>query len=530
MPITPVSYSPRPYVRNGTMGELLRLRGRNAADAELRQGEIQAQMWSNLGNTIAGTVQNIQKERQEAPRRALEDKARAFTVADAEAQFAARKKGAEDASILSSAQSMDMDPDAIEGQLKQLGRGDLATVFRKSWTESETAAATLRAKREEASLAEADYFGSLAAGVRPYLKEQDGGLGAVRIALQKAKRDGFEEADDWLQRVEQNPAQIPQMVDALMQASPTQRKLVGEETDRELRRTTEARALADMTADNARAADTAAETARHNREQERIASLTAGRAEAAAAENARHNRAMESLGSQRLAGGEYSDDLPSEYRTAMDRAILNMPATRRRSVVALANRLGAEGNTAGLGDVIRQAAIEGENVDTKNQVLGRGATMASLRDTRAILNEMKDAGVPTGWLTGNVEDLARRLGTSTNTKYVELSNRLMGTLINYRRAATGVSFGAKESGDYERMFPNYRNVLPVNIALIDGLEREMQTYDAEYWTHKLGPDGAKLVGVGQARAVGTGGGTPTAPAGWKYVPKPGGGWTAVEDK
>ena len=62
------------------MGELLRLRGRNAADAELRAGDIQARMWSDLGNTIAGTVQNIQKERQEAPIRAQEAESRALAL------------------------------------------------------------------------------------------------------------------------------------------------------------------------------------------------------------------------------------------------------------------------------------------------------------------------------------------------------------------------------------------------------------------------------------------------------------------
>ena len=80
MPITPVSYSPRPYVRNGTMGDLLRLRGRNQADAELRAGEIQARMWSDLGQNIAGTMQGIQRERQEAPIRAQEAESRALAL------------------------------------------------------------------------------------------------------------------------------------------------------------------------------------------------------------------------------------------------------------------------------------------------------------------------------------------------------------------------------------------------------------------------------------------------------------------
>jgi len=228
----------------------------------------------------------------------------------------------------------------------------------------------------------------------------------------------------------------------------------------------------------------------------------ARRDEAALAEQRRHNLATEGIArtnaqtqQRRYTASGTDESMGGPYRTALERAILNVPAVRRPGIVNLANRLWESGDTEQLKQVIQQAAIETENVDTKNQVLGRQATMASLKDTRAILQELKAAGVPTGWMTGTVEDLARRLGKTTNPKYVELSNRLMGTLINYRRAATGVSFSARESGDYARMFPNYRNDLPVNLALIDGLEREMRTYDRTYWEHKLGRDGAALIGA-----------------------------------
>lgn len=253
-----------------------------------------------------------------------------------------------------------------------------------------------------------------------------------------------------------------------------------------------------------RLAKQAEETARHNQEMERIAGLTAGRQEAQAAETARHNRTMERIAQQnadttknRYTSSGIASTMAPEYSTALERAMLSVPAARRPAAATLANRLWSEGKSDELKDVIRQTAIESENVDTKNQVLGRMATLASLRDTRDILNELKAKGVPTGWFEGSLENLARRLGKTTNPEYVTLANRLMGTLINYRRAATGVAFSARESADYARMFPNYKNDVPVNMALLDGLERELTTYDREYWTHKLGEAGAKLVGVGQ---------------------------------
>lgn len=187
--------------------------------------------------------------------------------------------------------------------------------------------------------------------------------------------------------------------------------------------------------------------------------------------------------------------IPKEYGLLLNRATLSIPAVRRPAIVQTARMAFEQGGEAALKDVIRQAAVDTENVDTRNQVLGRVATMASLKDAQDILEEMAKAGVPTNILAGTAEDVARKLGTSTNPKYVELGNRLAGTLINYRRAATGVQFGEREGAEYAKMFPNYKNTLPVNKALIAGLVREMATYDKAYWTHKLGPEGAALVGV-----------------------------------
>ena len=175
---------------------------------------------------------------------------------------------------------------------------------------------------------------------------------------------------------------------------------------------------------------------------------------------------------------------------------MSIPAVRRGSVIETANRLWREGKPDGVKEVIKQAATESEPVDIRNQVRGRESTLAALADTRQMLQEMQAAGVPTNWLAGSAENLARKLGKSTNTQYAVLGNRLMSTLIQYRRAATGVQFSQREQAQYAQMFPNYKNDLPVNMALIDGLERDIQQNDKTFWESKLGKEGAALIGIG----------------------------------
>lgn len=206
-------------------------------------------------------------------------------------------------------------------------------------------------------------------------------------------------------------------------------------------------------------------------------------------------------GAQQPSRAITDSSLPPQYQTALDRAIMSIPANRRGSVAQTASRLWAEGNVGELKAVIRQAATEGEDVTTKNQIRSRQATIDALADAKTMLDEMKAAGVDPGWLTGTAEDLARKLGTSTDPKLVAFKNRLLDTLINYRRAATGAAFGVKEGADYERMFPNYAQNFPVNAAAIEGLTRAMKGNDRTYWENKLGKDGAALVGAIAAGSV-----------------------------
>lgn len=197
--------------------------------------------------------------------------------------------------------------------------------------------------------------------------------------------------------------------------------------------------------------------------------------------------------------------MSSDYMAVIDRAVLNIPAVRRPAFTDSFNRAWEEaarsGDRSELNDLIRYAAVDTENAQNKERIIGRMATVNSLRDVRETLERYAALGdddapvLPTNWLLGNIERIYRSVGTSTDPQYVELANRLMGTLINYRRAATGVQFGQKEADQYELMFPQYTNTPEVNLALIDGLLDEMDSYDSTYWRHKLGERGAQLIGM-----------------------------------
>lgn len=286
MPAQRVEYVPRPYVSShrrdtygeGRLSDLIRLSGQQQAEAELRRGDIQAQMWANVGKSISDSIYGWQESKDKERKRIEETKlknqqfeANELQIKEAKAASAAREQATRDTSVLGSALTMDLDPDAIEEQLTTKGYSHLVPAFRKSWNDSETAQAARQKARMELDAAEADYFGSLAAGV----KASNYDVGAVQIALSKAKRDGYDGADELLAQIQQRPELVTQLVDGLIARSPRQREEARKDQELAVKRTSEERQLktlegtiADRAADNTRADRQFGETVRHNQAME----------------------------------------------------------------------------------------------------------------------------------------------------------------------------------------------------------------------------------------------------------------------
>jgi len=202
------------------------------------------------------------------------------------------------------------------------------------------------------------------------------------------------------------------------------------------------------------------------------------------------------------SGAGWSEKLDPALANAADGAMLTMPGIRRPPVVALINRLAESGNTDEVKRVVRQAAVEGEPVDTRRQIEGRGNAAAAIQDIKQSLMDLKAAGVNTNILRGGAEDVARKLGTSTDTRLATLGVQIEDALIEYRRSMTGVQFSDREAAEYRQLFPDYRNTLPLNLAVLDGLGKAFTTRDRVYWERKLGPSGAVLVGALQPKTAG----------------------------
>jgi len=146
--------------------------------------------------------------------------------------------------------------------------------------------------------------------------------------------------------------------------------------------------------------------------------------------------------------------------------------------------------------VLKNTVIDNLNVDKANVVTARTDLLQSIKGIRGILTELQQrGGVPTGILEGNLEDMQRYLGKSTDTRLVELGVQLDELRNVYRRGTTGIQFSKEEAAQYDKMFPKYTNDAKVNMALLAGLERATQRHDWVFWNERFGNDGAKFVGA-----------------------------------
>jgi hypothetical protein len=131
----------------------------------------------------------------------------------------------------------------------------------------------------------------------------------------------------------------------------------------------------------------------------------------------------------------------------------------------------------------------------RDQVKGRYATSLALRGVVSILNEMREAGVPTGFIQGRTEALYNYLGETSDEdgRLAFLSTRLADMVIAYRRAATGVQFGVREKEDYENMMPGLNFGENLNFARIGGLQAAMDTHLRSFWEGRIRAENAAVM-------------------------------------
>lgn len=165
--------------------------------------------------------------------------------------------------------------------------------------------------------------------------------------------------------------------------------------------------------------------------------------------------------------------LPSAPRIAQARGIFN--------------GLMKNGNTTAAREYIVRTAVEGMPTADQSQIVGRMQAVDSLAEIQGLLAKAKEKGASTNILTGNIVNIAQKLGNTSNQDLSYISSRIQQVLQTYRRSMTGVAFSPSESKEYAKIMPDITNVNDLNVTKIAALKDGFNINNRAALSFAIGP-------------------------------------------
>lgn len=318
-------------------------------------------------------------------------------------------------------------------------------------------------------------------------------------------------------------------------------------------KTPEERAAAQAALTAVQSTPGAAETARHNKEMERIGAMSAGRTVAAQQETARHNRAMEQAadpfaGAAPNAGGsDLLDKMPAaqraqaqalvEGRRALDPRLASKPYGQ--AIINAAYAMDPSFDTGNYNarvkartDLTTPGGTGGKTINALNTAIQHAGKLSDLIET------LDNSNIPL--VNAVVNPLKSATGNTAVTNFNTVAPQLAKEIERVWRGAGGTAGEIHDLIDtigQNKGKQQQREALQQFVDLAKGKLDALQTQRDAVMGTKAGAtipvlydQNKPIVDTIAQRAGVKSGAAPSAPAGWKYVPKPGGGWTAVEDK
>lgn len=159
------------------------------------------------------------------------------------------------------------------------------------------------------------------------------------------------------------------------------------------------------------------------------------------------------------------NDLTNAFKSIAPR----LTADGRKSAQSTLNQYVQSGDTEGAKQFIMSTAISSLPAEQQNKAFGRLQAIDSLNNIKSLLQEYQSKGGRTDILTGTQEQIAQKLGNTTNPELAGIGNQIALAMAAYRNAISGAAFTESEAKFYEGVFPSTKNSTQLNDAKIDSL-------------------------------------------------------------
>lgn len=154
---------------------------------------------------------------------------------------------------------------------------------------------------------------------------------------------------------------------------------------------------------------------------------------------------------------------------------VNMTAPQRKDFNAKVNNLYAQGKYDEASEFIINTAINSTDAATKSKLRGYYTGEKKLGEIQDLLAEFRGAGGDTNIFTGTAEQVAQKIGTTSNKKAAYIAGRINAALAAYINSVSGQAFTEQERNFYTSLFPGIGKTGDLNDAKIQSLRDDMNS-------------------------------------------------------
>lgn len=196
----------------------------------------------------------------------------------------------------------------------------------------------------------------------------------------------------------------------------------------------------------------------------------------------------------RLSG--QSSEFTGSLRSAAQQVMAGKSSTEKQATFDDLDDL--QGDPTQQMEYLKRMAIKNSPVDQQNLMMGKERTIEFLEEIENDLSILEKNGFPTGFFSGNWENLLAKVGQVQNPAMRKVATKIAIAVMQYRRSMTGVQFGMLENKEYKTIFPAIKKVGQFNTVSIGALKDTFKGDLDKFYSLSMGKNNySKLRGESQ---------------------------------
>jgi len=125
------------------------------------------------------------------------------------------------------------------------------------------------------------------------------------------------------------------------------------------------------------------------------------------------------------------------------------------------------GQTKQAQELIMSRVVNKMSATERDAELDRRNTIDALTEMKSALNDYVSQTGDTNILTGSIENVANKIGQTSDPRLSAIKTRIVQATQKYRNAITGAAWGDQETAEYKTIFPSITNTSELNNTIID---------------------------------------------------------------